>query len=496
MSTRTMKRSKGSQPPAPASEETKQCKNCKNTFKISEMQRMRLRLPGRGKHVIRHYCKKCFGEKFSECTSCGEKITWKGDFHVLPSGDVICSGCFENNYKTCNECGDIVPADDVSWYDDEPYCQKCVDRFFITCDNCGELVRESDAEEHEGEWFCSSCYEDVQSSDENENWQDTVPLYEAQRAIKMEDVNKAFPDMAERLSRMFARSAWNRTIPARISLKILHGLLPNVKINDDFTYINPIGAVKQLNDLISPKNSIFKALQPIVQTKVTRAIDAIANVKRDVNSLKNDEDDARKQMIDAVRVRMYLDKQEPDAANATNSIVGKYPYPNACNQELMFIITKDPVAIVAKTTSQCWESMSCEKVIRGDFGQGAFSDIANSNAVCYIFDKEIPIARIMIRWCKTNKKKIDLGIEKKWYYCTRHPKTSEKFQDMGNSMYNTSPDPFLDNKITAIKATKFLVAILQSKGFYNDYESCTTPYTYMGYSDTAGNGKTHIRYHK
>ena len=486
---------KSSQPPAP--EETKKCYSCKVVFPESNLARMRVQAPGHTKHVIRHYCKKCFSDKFSTCKTCGAPIEWKGEYKVLPSGDVICNACSQQ-YTTCHHCEDIVPANMARRIEGQQYCQICLDRYFVRCVGCGDIVKRSEAREIYGDMYCEDCYranEDDDDDDDdrqNEQWDDVVPLYDANKAIKTEDVARAFPDMESRLARIFDRSAWNRSITAREAMKTMHEILPGVTFNDDFTYINPIGATKPLNDLKSPKNSTYKVLSPEHKILLVHAIDAISNVKHDLGALENDKKVATMEMKKAIKVRMYQEQRDKQLSDATNSIVGKYPYPDACHPKLMFIITKDPVAIIAKSTSQCWEGMSCEKIVRGEYGQGGFSDIANSNAVCYIFDKEIPIARIMLRWCHAEKNRIDIGIEAKWYYCTLHPKHAHSF-NMGTSTTKESKEPFLGKKITARQATDYLVAILQSKGFYI-YEKCSTPYAYMGYSDTDG-GKTHIHYH-
>lgn len=130
-----------------------------------------------------------------------------------------------------------------------------------------------------------------------------------------------------------------------------------------------------------------------------------------------------------------------------------------------FLITKDPVAIMAKTTSQCWENMSCEKIVRGSYGQGAFADIGWLNLVCFVLDeKKLPIARIMIRWCKTEHGTIDFGIEKKWYYCVKHPDNAREFAEMGDSTPTKTGNVNFLGGLSANHAIKFLVSILLEKG--------------------------------
>ena len=419
-------------------------------------------------------------------------------YFVLPSGEVICGKCFDQGYVTCEHCGDIVPKGKCEFSDGNWYCERCVDNFYIHCENCGDLVLEDDAYNDNDYWYCSSCHEEREEENENEDdksaWRDHAEHFLASmREYKEADVLKAFPGIKERLSRIFDRSAMNRSIDARRALKSLKALLPSVHFNDDFTYVNPINATKSMRDLISPKNSTYKALSTTDQRNLIYHVSAIDNVRRDIGQLMNEKETATIDMIDAVKCRMYIDKHYKDYSRAVHSIEGTYPYPDKKNKDLLFIITQDPVAIIAKSTSQCWESMSCEKVIRGEYGYGAFTDIAESNAVCYIFEKNLPIARIMIRRCVAGNGEFDFGIEKKWYYCLHRPKNADTFDSMGISTLKGSSTTFIGD-IRAEEATKFLVSILKSKGFYSDYSSCNTPYWYIGFSDTAGMGRTKIKY--
>jgi len=483
------KRTKGS----PQLSGLKKCHRCKKDFDESELAKFRIRLSGHANHVNRYYCKSCFGDKFSSCSSCGKPITtFKTGYRVLPNESVICDPCYRDKFETCNECSDVVLTRETTEVDGDRYCRDCIRRYFVTCNDCGDYVRESDAEEDDGDMLCHSCYENRQ--EEERSWDEEVSIAQAARDVTTEEVLKMYPGIKDRLAVMFDRSALHRSIPALERLKDIRYLLPNVTFKNNFTYINQIGKEKELRDLKSPSNSIFKALPDNDRYFLERAIDKIYNVKHDIQNLMVEKEEASSSMITAIKVRIYQDKKKPDAGEATRSIEGKYPWPDACHPKLLFIITKDPVALVAKSTSQCWESMSCEKVVRGDFGEGAFSDIANSNAICFIFDKDVPIARIMIRWCEVRGGNVDLGIEAKWYYCKVHPKKTDDFDDMGTSTTKGSGVFFLGSQINARQATAFLVGILKSKGYMRDYTSCKTPYKYMGYSDTAGHGKTSIKY--
>jgi hypothetical protein len=240
----------------------------------------------------------------------------------------------------------------------------------------------------------------------------------------------------------------------------------------------------------------FKELDKGTKEDVRRLIDTVYNNVSDVKDLYAEMAEAIEKTVVAIKVRWYKEGLKPVVMAATDDLEGDYPM--KADEKLFFRITKDPVAILAKSTSQCWENKSCEKLIRGEYGKGSFSDIANSNLVCFVIDKslkDLPVARMMIRWCLTDAGKVDFGIEKKWYYCTVNPRTSNKFTAMGISDLATSLETRLfGSNVSLRKATAELVSIIRSKGFMKGYDRCTTPYVYGGYSDTKGNAKVKITY--
>jgi len=458
-----------------------------------------MRSPGHVKHVFRYYCKPCFRKEFPICLKCGGKLAANELYKVLPNGGIICDECYGNEYATCHHCGDVITIGQSREIDGDDYCDSCVERYFVECEGCNAFIRTRDGiQEENGDWYCQECHDEREHDDDEQAWKKNVQNFSvSQREFTDSDVLAIFPGIKERLARVFDRSAKHRSIDARQALKSLKALLPSVHFNDDFTYINPIGVTKELRDLASTKNSIFKSLGITVQLTLTNEISEINNVRRDINALiMNEKVQAIDNMMKAIKCRMYIDKHYPRITSVMKSIEGTYPYPDKKSKKLLFIITRDPVAIIAKSTSQCWESMSCEKVIRGEYGYGAFSDIANSNAVCYIFEKNLPIARIMIRWCEVRGGNVDLGIEEKWYYCREYPDKAEDFAHMGRSTYKTDDRGQFIGGFVPADASKFLVSILNSKGLHENYSSCKTPYKYMGYSDTAGEGHTRIDYRR
>jgi len=132
-------------------------------------------------------------------------------------------------------------------------------------------------------------------------------------------------------------------------------------------------------------------------------------------------------------------------------------------------ITTDPIAIARKSTGQVWTS--CETIGCGEYDAGIFSDIKNWNAIAYIYldDNPIPSGRVMLRHCRDNTGKINIGVEPRIY-----------------GDYNVS-------YLFAGQILKKIKEILKEHG-YGDFEWCETPYIYYGYSDEEGHGVTQICY--
>lgn len=614
----------------PACSQIEKCEKCGKTFDKSEMMEIPQKAIGNAKPIIKYYCKDCFEDNFEKCYFCG-KIIEKDDANYMDDIDeYVCERCMDDHYESCDRCGDLIKTEDAIYYhnnegNDVPYCKKCASKYLVKCSDCGDYIKEDDAIYINGDPYCEDCADKFITCDicdKRVNEDDIRPLGKggednvcldcikkrklvqcsicesyfdekeidayagdvcvyclnknlidaAKVAISTSMVMHRYPGLDKRMTDVFNRSAVNRSIDWKKMANVIKNLVPDVNINfDDFTYTNEAGYKHRLTDLKSAKNSIYKKIRERSSSdaeSLVYFIDKLYNSRNDIAKLGGEHVQAREKIIDAIKVRMYNEKQNPGLKKETDALVGKYPYdkitagdagtnlqgcefcfhlekgkkyhdtcayatqlyrraivvggwPNArksCkgysqttvktsipeitkklpikNPSYTFLITKDPVAILAKTTSQCWEHMSCEKIIRGQFGEGAFSDIMWSNLVCFILDpKKLPVARIMIRWCKTESDAIDFGIEKKWYYCADHPDKAEDFSEMGNSTINGSNTRFLGG-LTAISATKFLVSILEEKGKFKDYNICKTPYVYKGYSDTAQEGITNIKYHR
>lgn len=131
-------------------------------------------------------------------------------------------------------------------------------------------------------------------------------------------------------------------------------------------------------------------------------------------------------------------------------------------------ITNDKVDILRKSSSRPWAGYSCESIGAG-YDKGSFSDIANNNAIAYLYlgDNKEPDARYMLRWCVDDTGKDNVGLETVMY----------------------PPGKGYDKSVY-----QQISKIILDKG-YGNYKSCKTPYYYNGYSDHGG-GSGHISYKK
>ena len=129
-------------------------------------------------------------------------------------------------------------------------------------------------------------------------------------------------------------------------------------------------------------------------------------------------------------------------------------------------ISTDPVDILRKSTGQFWTSCeACGGKGGTDYSGGNFSDIENKNAIAIIRkNKDIDThgkwaGRFMLRSCKDDKGKVNVGIEERVY---------------GGEELET----------TVIREAK---DFLEKKSLLG-YGYCYTPYEYQGHSDTKGGG--------
>tara|TARA_B100001094_G_C18196386_1_gene811620 strand:- start:3166 stop:4221 length:1056 start_codon:yes stop_codon:yes gene_type:complete len=158
----------------------------------------------------------------------------------------------------------------------------------------------------------------------------------------------------------------------------------------------------------------------------------------------------------------------------------------------LVVVSNSPIQILTRTTGR--KGYSCEQIDQ-PYWKGPFQDLAYLNPTVYFYEPNDDFlkadgldiekvlvwirknnnitgfkwsARLNTRWCITNKKRLDVGIDPNIY-----------------PMDGMRPPIYLD----------FMVAIwyiYESKGFLN-YRVAETPYVYVGHSDsTRGGGTLHL----
>jgi len=165
--------------------------------------------------------------------------------------------------------------------------------------------------------------------------------------------------------------------------------------------------------------------------------------------------------------RVRLARLLKDAPPEVQKLMTQFPVRRQ-EQRTRIVISNNPIDLLMKSSGRAWVEQSCER-LGGQYEKGAFSDIANNNAIAYVHfgNNPEPSARIMLRWCKRADGKSDVGVEPVMY---------PRGQAYQFAIYDA------------------LSNILAQKG-YGDYDVCITPYVYEGYSDEMGMGHTKIKYH-
>lgn len=311
-------------------------------------------------------------------------------------------------------------------------------------------------------------------------------------AEKRKEISKKYSD---KVKNVFERSVAVRDYSAEVTTReadswgILRHAFPKLEFNHvDLTFVDTeetqrIGTARHrpITDLSTPKKYLKRVQPEAFKPPIINAVNFLWNKKRDRTEKATTRTKAALEKFTASVIK-HDERRDQRAEDAVSAIIGTYLLDDAYD----IIITNDPVAIFAKSTGQDWEETSCEKD-GGSHNLGVYSDIEIGNCVAFIVERSNghPIARIMVRWCEENKgKKIGFGIEKKWYFATAPGK--------GAKIENTSKD-LIYKGMPVVKATAALVKILKEKNMY-DYDTCTTPYTYMGYSDEIGTSRQPIAY--
>ena len=170
-----------------------------------------------------------------------------------------------------------------------------------------------------------------------------------------------------------------------------------------------------------------------------------------------------------------LDRIKPPSEGRAGGVT----WPVSAGGDYMLWITTDPFEMLTKSTGRKWSerNASCENW-DGCYAEGPVSDVKYGNAIVWVYKKgdeeyRHEIGRFLLRWGESYKEGVklgyDIGVEAQVY--PKDPRES----------------PWGFNLLGAIGN------IISDAGLLN-YETCRTPYKFMGYSDKAGSGKTKISY--
>lgn len=154
-------------------------------------------------------------------------------------------------------------------------------------------------------------------------------------------------------------------------------------------------------------------------------------------------------------------------------------WPQSAGGNYTLWITTNPFEMLTKSTGRRWSerNQSCENW-DGCYAEGPVSDIKYGNCIVWVYKTgeeayRQEIGRFILRWGDKyqsgTKAGVDIGVEAQVY--PKDPRQS----------------PWGFALLGAIGQ------ILKDSG-YLEYESCKTPYKFMGYSDKAGAGKIRINY--
>tara|TARA_R110000824_G_scaffold5793_8_gene26680 strand:+ start:12559 stop:17205 length:4647 start_codon:yes stop_codon:yes gene_type:complete len=195
---------------------------------------------------------------------------------------------------------------------------------------------------------------------------------------------------------------------------------------------------------------------------------------------------APRKLLNRVTDEPLLIKLQANRPPASKKDNGGRLWPKYKGGKFLLRFTNEAFDMLTKATGRKWgwPSESCE-TWNGCFGRGPCSDIKYGNCIIWIFemgdDKIYPedyiqwnhdeIGRLIVRWgegmdAEAEPVGIKVGIEPGAY-----PKQAAWTKNM-------------------IKA---VALILKDAGLFN-YETCRTPYRFMGYSDYAHEGRTRINY--
>jgi len=207
--------------------------------------------------------------------------------------------------------------------------------------------------------------------------------------------------------------------------------------------------------------------------KITNAVELCEKIKKDAKGKRIER--YVDELMEAVETR------KEDLVEITDKIDGTYDF----DENFDILISNHPYDVLAKSSGQGWSPISSEK-LGAPYQKGIFSDVQNGSAVAFLVGKKNNVinARVMLRVCAGERER-GIGVENKIYY------------DNGDNGEQAS----IGSSILIARGVKakdfhaYLVKILEQEHL-TDYNTCTTPYVYRGYSDVAEKADSIIEYKK
>ena len=235
-----------------------------------------------------------------------------------------------------------------------------------------------------------------------------------------------------------------------------------------------------LSDIVGEYNKILeskgvKAISKLLSTMELPTTQDEVNEDNLVETYKKISVSALLKKIKSKPLIKRLNRIKPPSEGKAGGIT----WPVSAGGNYMLWITTDPFEMLTKSTGRKWSerNASCENW-DGCYAEGPVSDVKYGNCIVWVYkqgDEEYrhEIGRFLLRWGDAYKggEKIgyDIGVEAQVY--PKDPRES----------------PWGFNLLGAIGQ------ILKDAGFLN-YDTCNTPYKYLGYSDKASSGKVKINY--
>ena len=196
--------------------------------------------------------------------------------------------------------------------------------------------------------------------------------------------------------------------------------------------------------------------------------------------------------------RMKLGRLLDKAPKEIKNLMSRFPQKDAVSESVgaYVIITDDPVDILRKTETRSWINESCESFTgqSTSYNRGTYSDIANGNAVAYLYtkDSQEPISRVMLRWCSAVGSSSDEDDD--YDEDTQCDEDSGECAAVTGAHLDIGVEPVMypRGKPYQFQLYDELTRILNEHGL-GQYAKCTTLLPYDGYSDMIQGGGI-IRY--